>query len=116
MSKNILITGASGSVGKRLTSLLLDKGYQVSALSRTPGQNPAVKTFIWNVNQGIIDECCIDGIDTIIHLAGAGIAEKRWTNTRKKELIDSRTKSIGLIYDLLKTRQHQVNLVIFGIV
>jgi len=112
MSKNILITGASGSVGRRLTRLLLDKGYQVSALSRTPGHDPAVKTFIWDVNQGIIDERCIEGIDTIIHLAGAGIAEKRWTDARKKELIDSRTRSIGLIYDLLKTREHQVSSVI----
>lgn len=112
MSKNILITGASGSVGRRLTNLLLDRGYNVSALSRTPGQNPAIKSFIWDVNQGIIDERCIDGIDTIIHLAGAGIAENRWTEKRKKELIDSRTKSIGLIYDLLKTREHQVSSVI----
>jgi uncharacterized protein (TIGR01777 family) len=112
MSKNILITGASGSVGRRLTGVLLEKGYQVSALSRTPGQNPAVKTFIWDVNRGIIDEHCIEGIDTIIHLAGAGIAEKRWTDARKKELIDSRTRSIGLIYDLLKTREHQVSSVI----
>ena len=112
MSKNILITGASGSVGRRLTGVLLEKGYQVSALSRTPGQNPAVKTFMWDINRGIIDEHCIEGIDTIIHLAGAGIAEKRWTDARKKELIDSRTKSIGLIYDLLKTREHQVSSVI----
>ncbi|MBB6112223.1 hypothetical protein SAMN05421821_117122 [Mucilaginibacter lappiensis] len=112
MSKNILITGASGSVGKRLTQLLLDKGYRVSALSRTPGQNPMVKTFIWDINQGIIDTNCIEGIDTIIHLTGAGIAEKRWTDARKKELIDSRTKSISLIYDLLKNGDHQVTSVI----
>ena len=112
MSKNILITGASGSVGKRLTGLLLDRGYHVSALSRTPGQNPAVKTFIWDVNQGLIDEHCVDGIDIIVHLAGAGIAENRWTDKRKKELIDSRTRSIRLIYDLLKKRVHQVTSVI----
>ncbi|WP_419699612.1 TIGR01777 family oxidoreductase [Mucilaginibacter sp. NFX135] len=112
MSKNILITGASGSIGKRLTNVLLRKGYSISMLSRAPGQNPAVKTFIWDVNKGIIDDRCIDGIDTIIHLAGAGIAEKRWTDTRKKELIDSRTRSIGLIYNLLRTRQHQVTSVI----
>jgi len=112
MSKNILITGASGSVGRRLIALLLGKGYSISALSRTPGKNPAVKTFIWDVNQGIIDDRCIDSIDTIVHLAGAGIAENRWTEKRKKELIDSRTKSIGLIYDLLKKREHQVTSVI----
>ncbi len=112
MSKNILITGASGSVGKRLTQLLLNKGYRVSTLSRNPGKNPMAKTFLWDVNQGIIDPNCIQGIDTIIHLAGAGIAEKRWTDARKKELIDSRTKSIRLIYNLLKAREHQVDSVI----
>lgn len=112
MSKNILITGASGSVGKRLTQLLLNKGYRVSTLSRNPGKNPMAKTFLWDVNQGIIDPNCIEGIGTVIHLAGAGIAEKRWTDARKKELIDSRTKSISLIYDLLKDREHQVTSVI----
>lgn len=112
MSKNILITGASGSVGKRLTQLLLNKGYRVNTLSRNPGKNPMAKTFLWDVNQGIIDPNCIEGIGTVIHLAGAGIAEKRWTDARKKELIDSRTKSISLIYDLLKDREHQVTSVI----
>jgi uncharacterized protein (TIGR01777 family) len=112
MSKNILITGASGSVGKRLARLLLDKGYNVSALSRSAGQDTAIKTFIWDVDKGIIDERCIDGIDTIVHLAGAGIAEKRWTDSRKKELIDSRTRSIGLIYGLLKKRPHSVTSIV----
>jgi NAD dependent epimerase/dehydratase family enzyme len=46
----------------------------------------------------IIDEHCIDGVDTIIHLAGAGIADKRWTDQRKKEIVESRTKSIGLVF------------------
>lgn len=112
MSKNILITGASGSIGKRLTGLLLDKGYKVSVLSRNHSKNQAVETYIWDIDKGIIDEHCIDGVDTIVHLAGAGIAEKRWTESRKKELIDSRTKSIGLIYDLLRKKEHQVTSVV----
>jgi uncharacterized protein (TIGR01777 family) len=110
--KNILITGGSGSVGRRLIHLLLDKGYQVSTLSRKPANDPQIKTYVWDIDQGIIDEHCIDGIDTIVHLAGAGIAEKRWTENRKKELIDSRTKSIDLIYGLLKNNPHQVSSII----
>lgn len=110
--KNILITGASGSVGKRLTRLLFDKGYKVSALSRKPGNDPQVKTYVWDVDKGIIDEHCIDGVDTIIHLAGAGIADKRWTESRKKELIESRTRSIALIYGLLKSKEHQVSSIV----
>jgi uncharacterized protein (TIGR01777 family) len=111
-NKRILITGGTGVLGKQLTQLLLDKGYTVSHLSRKPGNDPKVKTFLWDVNKGQIDEHCIDGVDMIIHLAGAGIADGRWTGERKKEIIESRTKSIGLIYDLLKHKQHRVKKVI----
>jgi uncharacterized protein len=111
-AKHILLTGGTGLVGRPLTQLLLDAGYRVSHLSRSPGEDPQVKTFLWDVGKGVIDEHCIDGIDIIIHLAGAGIAEKKWTAERKKEIIDSRTKSIALIYQLLKTKEHQVKSVI----
>jgi uncharacterized protein (TIGR01777 family) len=111
-NKHILLTGGSGLLGKQLTDLLLNKGYTVSLLSRKPGNNPKVKTFIWDVKKGIIDEHSVDGVDMIIHLAGAGIAEKRWTDQRKKELINSRTQSIALVYDLLKRKKHQVKKII----
>ena len=110
--KNILITGGSGLLGRQLTKALLNKDYTVSHLSRKPGSNLNVKTYVWDIDKGIIDEHCIDDVDTIVHLAGTGIADKRWTDARKKELIDSRTKSIGLIYDLLKKKQHQVTAVV----
>jgi len=112
MDKSILLTGGSGLLGTHLTKALLTKGYTVSHLSRNTGNNPQVKTFVWDINKGIIDEHCIDGIDTIVHLAGSGIAEKHWTDARKKDLIDSRVKSIELVYDLLKRKQHQVTSVI----
>ena len=110
--KSILITGGSGLLGKRLTKALLSKGYTVSHLSRKAGNNVNVKTYVWDIDKGIIDEHCIDGIDTIVHLAGTGIADKRWTDARKKELIDSRTKSIELIYNLLKKKQHEVTAIV----
>jgi len=106
------MTGGTGSIGKRLTNLLLQEGYTVSHLSRKKGNDPRVKTFLWNVSKGIIDEQCLEGVEAIIHLAGAPIAEKRWTNKRKKELIDSRTESIRLIYDLLKRRSNKVTRII----
>jgi uncharacterized protein (TIGR01777 family) len=112
MAKHILITGGSGLVGGDLTRLLLNKGYVVSHLSREAGNNPKVKTFLWDIHKGKIDEKCVDGVDTIVHLAGAGIADKRWTDKRKKEIIESRTKSIGLIYGLLHNKPHQVKSVI----
>ncbi|WP_345211583.1 TIGR01777 family oxidoreductase [Mucilaginibacter gynuensis] len=108
MSKSILLTGGSGLLGTHLTKLLLAKGYTVSHLGRKPGKNPQVKTYIWDIDKGTIDAQCIDGIDTIIHLAGAGIADKRWTAARKQEVIDSRIKSAGLIYELLRNKENTV--------
>jgi uncharacterized protein (TIGR01777 family) len=110
--KSILLTGGTGLIGRSLTKQLLANGYRVSHLSRNPGKDPRVKTFLWDVAKGVIDEHCIDDVDIIVHLAGAGIAGKRWTGERKKEIIDSRTKSIGLIYHLLRTKKHQVNTIV----
>ena len=110
---HVLITGGTGLIGKPLTEALLAKGYRVSHLSRSKGNNAQVKTYLWNVEQGKIDSQCIDGVDTVVHLAGAGIADKRWTAKRKKLLIDSRVHSINLIYDLLKQQPgHQVKNII----
>ena len=112
MPKHVLLTGGSGLIGKHLTQLLLDNGYEVSHLSRTPETMPGVKTYLWNVEKNEIDAACIIGVDTIIHLAGAGVAENRWTDKRKKEIVNSRTRSIWLIYDLLKKKNHLVKSVI----
>jgi uncharacterized protein (TIGR01777 family) len=112
MKKNILITGGTGLLGRQLTKALLNLGHNVSHLSRSHGKDPKVKTFLWDVENSKIDEHCIDGVDTIIHLAGAGIADKRWTDERKKVIVESRTKSIGLIYGLMKNKAHKVHSVI----
>lgn len=112
MNKNILITGGSGLLGKQLTEELLTQGHRVSHLSRSKGKDPRVKTFLWDVDKGQIDEHCIDGMDTIIHLAGAGIADKRWTEERKREIVESRTKSIELVYGLMRAKAHRVHSVI----
>jgi len=112
MSKNILLTGGSGLVGKELTTMLLKRGYTVSHLSRKPAGLPGVKTFVWDIGKGLIDEQCIEGVDTIVHLAGAGVAEKRWTDSRKQEIVDSRVKSIRLLYNLLERKTNRVKAVI----
>lgn len=100
--KTILITGGSGLVGKQLTDLLLAGGYQVRWLSRNPGTKGAVKIFGWDINARYIDEAAFEGVHAVIHLAGAGVADHRWTEAYKKEIRDSRVLSTRLLHDYLK--------------
>lgn len=103
--KKILITGASGLVGKELTRKLQQRGHEVSQLGRT--QKPGnVKSFVWDVKAGTIDLQAFDGIDTVIHLAGAGIADERWSEKRKREILESRTQSTALLARSLEGNDH----------
>ncbi|GAB2695072.1 TIGR01777 family oxidoreductase [Mucilaginibacter koreensis] len=112
MQQHILITGGNGLIGKHLTQALLQQGHKVSHLSRHPTVVSGVTSFKWDLHRQQIDMHCIDGVDTIVHLAGAGVADKRWTEKRKKEILDSRTQSIRLIYTLLQQKEHQVKSVV----
>ncbi len=59
-----------------------------------------------------MDEKAFDGVDTLVHLAGAGIAEKRWTPQRKKEILDTRVKSTALLVDFVRSKTHSLKTVI----
>ncbi len=106
---NVLITGGSGLVGTRLTQILLANGFTVSHLSRKPTNTSGkVKIYHWDIENGIIDEKALLEADYLVHLAGAGIADEKWTEERKKEIIDSRTKSLRLITASLQTLTHKI--------
>ena len=107
MNKNVLITGGSGLIGKRLTDLLLQRGYRVVHLSRRAGAGK-IKTYLWDVKHQTIDPDALGNIDVIIHLAGAGIGDKRWTKKRKSEILTSRTASASLLYNALKKEKQSV--------
>ncbi|MCB0488863.1 MAG: TIGR01777 family oxidoreductase [Cyclobacteriaceae bacterium] len=112
MHKNILITGGSGLVGTRLTQMLLQKGYQVSHLSRAAGDEGLVKAFQWDVENGIVDPKAFENIHAIIHLAGAGIADRPWSEKRKREILESRTHSTALLEKSLKDIPNKVEVFI----
>jgi uncharacterized protein (TIGR01777 family) len=98
----ILISGGSGLIGSALTKLLLAKGHQVNHLSRNKSSDSNIPTFVWNIAKGEIDDDAFTGVEAIVHLAGAGIADGRWTEERKKIIIDSRVESANLLYRKVK--------------
>jgi uncharacterized protein (TIGR01777 family) len=101
MSHKILITGGTGLIGKTLTELLLEKGHDVRVLSRSKKEGGKVKYFQWDIAKKYIEEGALE-VDSIIHLAGAGVADQRWTDKRKKMIIDSRVQSTQLLRNELK--------------
>ncbi len=101
-NRNILITGASGLIGTKLIKNLLEKGHRVSVLSRQASNFRGVSTYNWDIDKQLIDLKAFEGVDTIIHLAGAGIADKRWTKQRKQEIVDSRIRSTQLLYHTIE--------------
>ena len=101
MSK-VLITGGTGTVGTRLTAILLQKGYEVAHLSRSDkSTTPNVKNYVWDIKKGYIQPEAFENLDYIVHLAGAGVADERWTDERKKEILESRTLSTQLLCNKL---------------
>ncbi len=113
----VLITGGTGFIGKEITALLLRKNYEVILLSRTvasPGilNKGNIGWAGWDIKKGIIYPEAIRRADYIIHLAGAGVAEKRWTKKRKEEIVSSRVQSSKLLLRCLQETKNNVRAVI----
>lgn len=112
MTKKVLITGGTGLVGTALTALLVEKGYSVTILTRDKkltSLHSKITYSYWDINNGIIDKEEVLSANYIVHLAGAGIADKPWSAKRKKAILDSRVAPIKLIYNSLKNNAHQLN-------
>jgi uncharacterized protein (TIGR01777 family) len=109
----VLITGASGFLGRKIAARLAASGHTVYGLSRTPVNDPAFRaSFLWNPDKEQFDPRCLADTDAIVHLAGAGIADKRWTAARKRELLLSRTTSTTFLARQLSSHPHAVKSVV----
>lgn len=105
--KQVLITGGTGLVGRKLTKHLQEAGYKVAFLSRNAeARYKDVRVYQWNVKEGTIEEGALLTSDYIIHLAGAGVMDERWNDNRKQVILDSRVKSGELILNELKRLNH----------
>lgn len=105
---SILVTGATGLVGRQLCEELLKRGYSVHILSRTPRNIADCRCFTWNIEAQEIDHLAFEGVTSIVHLAGAGVGDRRWTARYKQQIYDSRIESTKLLVNTLKTIDHKV--------
>ncbi|MEO5500219.1 MAG: TIGR01777 family oxidoreductase [Ginsengibacter sp.] len=107
----VLLSGGTGLIGSNLTRHLLEKNYHVIILTRDAKMksgNPKIKYSYWNVKDGKIDEADVNACDHIVHLAGAGVMDKNWSEEYKKIIIESRTKSAALIISILYKQKQKV--------
>jgi hypothetical protein len=126
--RTVLITGGTGLIGTALSRLLLSEGYNVIILSRNPRETArrhelAVERKIfrssgrvfysrWDIGNMSIDATALKEADYVVHLAGAGVADKPWTDARKKEILESRTQSSALLIKCLRNNPNKVKAVI----
>ena len=108
----ILITGASGLIGQALTTSLKAAGHTtVAAVRREPRRNDEVQ---WNPKTGVMAASAFDGIDAVVHLAGAGIGDKRWTNAYKMEILESRTLGTALLANTMASLEKKPQVFLSG--
>lgn len=101
-------------IGKEIVKNLHDRGIVIHYLTTSPDKVKSkmnTKGFYWNPETGEIDESCLNGVEVVIHLAGASIA-KRWTSKYKEEIVESRVLSSNFLFQLLKTHPNQVKQII----
>jgi len=110
----VLITGATGLIGREIVKQCHDKGFNVHYLTTSKSKlatESNYKGFFWNPNNNEIDHSCFDGVSTIINLVGASIS-KRWTKPYKKEILESRTKTVQLLQDTIRLYNYNIKHVV----
>lgn len=109
----ILIAGGTGFVGKALISFLVTKGYEVHALTRRQlAPTKGVTYFKWDIAKQEIDLNAFSEVDTIINMTGANISEKRWSDDRKKVIINSRVQSLELLHQAVYENDFKIKRII----
>jgi uncharacterized protein (TIGR01777 family) len=109
----IAITGASGLVGRALTRSLRLDGNDVVPLVRRPVSD-GEEAIRWDPASGTIDATGLEGVDGVVHLAGAGIGDHRWTDDYKREVLESRTRGTDLIARTIATLDRPPSVLVSG--
>lgn len=110
----ILITGASGLIGRRLSETLLSQSHEITVLTRAPERAAKIlgpKVQLW---RSLADKTSLDGFDAVINLAGEPITDKRWTREQKQKLCDSRWQLTEKLAQLINASQQPPAVFISG--
>ena len=107
----IVISGASGLIGTQLVAKLSSSGHEVVRLVR---RSPKSGEIQWNPKSGMLDATALEGADAVIHLSGAGIGDKRWTDGYRKEILDSRTATTALLAKTMASLSRKPSVFLSG--
>jgi uncharacterized protein len=107
----VVVTGSSGPIGQALCSRLVSSGHHVVKVVRRPVR-PGEVALAWDPEAGTIDARGLEGADAVVHLAGAGVGDGRWTESRKQILVQSRTRSTALLVDALAGLDHRPEVLV----
>lgn len=111
--ERILIAGGTGFIGQALCQHLVRQGHSLSVLTRKPMPDQAnIQYFHWDVEKGHIDQRAFSNVHCIINLTGSGIADKRWSNKRKQDLLHSRVDPLNLLFKYVSEENHPIKLLI----
>src|SRR5215216_688899 len=113
----VLVTGATGLIGRSLCASLVSDHHTVVALSRSPGRAAglqATKIVKWDPQSGHPPAESLDRVDAVVHLAGEPIAARRWTDEQKKRIRDSRVASTIFLVDALSSLESKPKAFISG--
>lgn len=97
----IAVTGSTGLIGRALVTALSDEGHHVLPVVRPKSANTVGRPIRWDPDAGRIESGAFDGLDAVVHLAGEGIGDKRWTDAQKRRILDSRVRGTSLLCDAL---------------
>ena len=107
----IVISGASGLIGTQLVTTLKSSGHEVVQLVR---RSAAAGQIMWDPKSGKLDPASLEGCDAVIHLSGAGIGDKRWSDAYRKEILDSRTATTSLLANTIASLQRKPSVFLSG--
>ena len=105
----IAVTGSSGLIGTALVSALRERGDEAVRLVRRPPRAP--DELQWDPSTRRLDPAALDGVDGVVHLAGAGVGDRRWSPAHKREVLASRTDSTTAVATAVAQADHPVRLV-----